>query len=96
MFLLRWFTLTLILKGIGRLMKEPFSLRIITFMAFGSMKGPISLAMLIALPMSLGNEFVFKACIIGYSIILFSIVIQGSFLKLAAKKLLETRISITE
>lgn len=93
MFLLRWFMLTLILKGVGRLMKEPFSLRIIIFMAFGSMKGPVSLAMLIALPMSLGNEFVFKACIIGYSIILFSIVIQGSFLKLATKKLVETHIN---
>ncbi len=96
MFLLRWFTLTLILKGIGRLIKEPFSLKIITFMAFGSMKGPISLAMLIALPMSLGNEFVFKACIIGYSIIMFSILIQGSLLRLTAKKLLGSCISITE
>jgi len=51
-------------------------------------KEAISLAMLIALPMSLGNEFVFKACIIGYSIIMFSILIQGSLLRLTAKKLL--------
>lgn len=90
MIILRWLMLLIFLKTIGALQKEEFSLKIITFMALGSLKGPISLAMLIALPMALGMEYVVKVCIIGYTIILFSIVIQGSLVKVTAKKLLES------
>ena len=90
MFVLRWLMLVIILKTVGILQKKPFLLKTITFMAIGSMKGPISLAMLIALPVAIGMDYLVQACIIGYSIILFSIVIQGSLLKLFATRLLDT------
>jgi CPA1 family monovalent cation:H+ antiporter len=90
MSVLRWLILFIFLKTIGTLQHEHFSLKIITFMALGSLKGPISLAMLIALPMALGMDFVIKVCIIGYTIILFSILVQGSLVKITASRLLDT------
>lgn len=85
----RWGLLFLLLKLAGFLQKKNYSLRTVAFLAIGSLKGPISVAMLIALPLTLGGVFVQKACVIGYTIVLFSIVGQGVALRLVGARLLK-------